>query len=104
MINTKVFAETERDLELLTVCPFCGEMTTVLVNKDDYVEWLNGALIQNVFPYLSADERERLISDICPSCWDKMFSEDEEEEEEDYEPDYDECGYDPYIGCYDFDC
>ena len=21
-----------------------------------------------------------------------------------YEPDYDECGYNPYMGCYDFDC
>jgi len=21
-----------------------------------------------------------------------------------YEPDYDECGYDPYMGCYSFDC
>lgn len=22
----------------------------------------------------------------------------------DYEPDVDECGYNPYMGCYDFDC
>ena len=22
----------------------------------------------------------------------------------DYEPDYDECGFNPYMGCYDFDC
>lgn len=28
----------------------------------------------------------------------------DEPEEEDYEPDYDECGYNPYMGCYDFDC
>lgn len=21
-----------------------------------------------------------------------------------YEPDYDECGFNPYMGCYDFDC
>jgi hypothetical protein len=28
----------------------------------------------------------------------------DEEETEDYEPDYDECGYNPYMGCYDFDC
>jgi hypothetical protein len=26
------------------------------------------------------------------------------EDEEDYEPNYDECGYNPYMGCYDFDC
>lgn len=28
----------------------------------------------------------------------------DEEDEEYYEPDYDECGYDPYMGCYSFDC
>lgn len=29
---------------------------------------------------------------------------DEEEESYDYEDDADECGYNPYMGCYDFDC
>ena len=29
---------------------------------------------------------------------------DEEEEDYDYEDDFDECGYNPYMGCYDFDC
>ena len=26
------------------------------------------------------------------------------EDDEDYEPDYDECGFDPYEGCYTYDC
>lgn len=26
------------------------------------------------------------------------------EDFEDYEPDYDECGFDPYEGCYTWDC
>lgn len=30
--------------------------------------------------------------------------EDEDEDFEDYEDDVDECGYNPYMGCYDFDC
>ena len=25
-------------------------------------------------------------------------------EDDDYEDSFDECGYNPYIGCYDFDC
>ena len=28
----------------------------------------------------------------------------EDEEDYDYEDDFDECGYNPYMGCYDFDC
>lgn len=27
-----------------------------------------------------------------------------ETSDEDYEPDYDECGFDPYEGCYTYDC
>jgi len=27
-----------------------------------------------------------------------------EQEPEDYDDDYDECGFDPYAGCYTYDC
>jgi len=97
-----------------TCCPFCGKENNVTVNSIDFEAWENGALIQDVMPYLSADEREALISGICPSCWDKMFPPEEEEElEEEEEPeefDYDfadtymEIGFNPYMGCYDEDC
>lgn len=30
--------------------------------------------------------------------------ESSESYDEDYEPDYDECGFDPYAGCYTYDC
>jgi hypothetical protein len=29
---------------------------------------------------------------------------DDEDDDYEYEPDYDECGFNPYMGCYDFDC
>lgn len=31
-------------------------------------------------------------------------SDDWDDYDEDYEPDYDECGFDPYMGCYSDDC
>ena len=31
-------------------------------------------------------------------------SDDWDDYDEDYEPDYDECGFDPYEGCYTYDC
>ena len=49
----------------------------------DYLDWSDGELAQVAFPYLSADEREMLITGICPTCWDKMF--DDGEEDEDYD-------------------
>lgn len=56
-------------------CPFCGEYHEVLVSEADYAEWQGGELAQNAFPYLTAEEREILISGICPDCWGKMFEE-----------------------------
>ena len=31
-------------------------------------------------------------------------SDDYDDYDTDYEPDYDECGFDPYEGCYTWDC
>lgn len=96
------------NFEVNTRCPFCGKETTILVNIVDYWEWVNeGKLAQEAFSYLTTEEREMVISGTCPDCWERMFGfeeEDEEEEDEDYYEDVDECGFNPYMGCYDFDC
>ncbi len=44
----------------------------------DFFKWQEGELAQNAFPYLSADEREMLISGVCPKCWAKTFGEEYE--------------------------
>lgn len=90
-----------------TRCPFCGKFTIITVKTVDFVLWMDGENAQQAFPYLSPNEREALISGICPDCWDKMFSDDEDEEEDEeeyFEDSYDECGFNPYMGCYDWDC
>ena len=70
----------------------------------DYLDWSEGELVQIAFPYLSAEERETLISGICPKCWDETFGEDDEDEEF-LDWDYNEdMGFDPYLGCYTDDC
>ena len=97
-----------KEVCVVTVCPMCGRANEIEVNEEDYWDWQDGTLAQDAFPYLSADEREMLISGICPTCWDKMFpmpEVDEEEDEEDYEEDpFLEVGFDPYMGCYSDDC
>lgn len=90
----KIFVET--------YCPMCHTYHYIEVNERDFYAWQGGKLAQDAFPYLSAEEREMLISGICSDCWEKMFSEDEDEE--DYEPDDLEMGFDPYEGCYTWDC
>lgn len=66
-----------KDTTIMTICPFCGRETDVAVNVEDVIDWCGGELIQNAFPYLSADEREMLVSGICPTCWDMTFGEED---------------------------
>lgn len=98
-----------KEFRITTACPFCGEVHNIWVNEVDYNAWFEGELAQDAFPYLSADEREMLISGICPTCWDGMFGIPEDDEYEDYDDDPDwgyneDMGYDAYLGCYTDDC
>ena len=54
-------------------CPFCGRGHEVEVNEMDYWDWEDGVLAQDAFPYLSATEREQLISHLCPDCQRDIF-------------------------------
>ena len=55
-------------------CPFCGEIFHITVPTEGYVLWkYEGVLIQEALPMLTANEREQLISGICPKCWDGLF-------------------------------
>lgn len=55
-------------------CPMCGQRHTLEVEEDDYKKYINGeGYVQTIFPYLSSDEREMLISGMCPDCWKRLF-------------------------------
>ena len=57
------------------VCPKCDELKILTVDSDKLKNWLfNKIPIQEVFPDMSRDDRERLQSGTCPKCWDEMFS------------------------------
>ena len=62
-----------KEVCVITRCPFCGRSNEVEVNEMDYLDWDDGMKVQDAFPYLTASEREMLISGICPTCWDAMF-------------------------------
>lgn len=70
------------DRLLSIVCRFCGKQYDLKVRLKDVTDWRGGKYIQEAFPYLSAAERELLISKTCNSCFDKMFKEVDEEGEE----------------------
>lgn len=43
---------------------------------DDWHAYHDGQLVQVCFPYLSADDREFLITGSTPEEWDELFGED----------------------------
>lgn len=57
------------------ICPFCGNEHFVAVGEEDFFAWQNGKLAQDAFPYLTATEREQLISKLCPACQTLIFGE-----------------------------
>ena len=38
--------------------------------------WVDGSMLQDVMPDISADEREFIMTGITPDEWDAMFGED----------------------------
>ena len=53
-------------------CPFCKRRYQNVFDADAYRKWEHGMTVQDAFPDRSADDREFLITGICPECWDKM--------------------------------
>lgn len=58
-----------KEITIITHCPICHRANFVEVNEADYWDWRDGALAQDVFPYLSTNERGMLINGICSTCW-----------------------------------
>jgi len=56
-------------------CPVteCPNKKTFMIHENDYNKWKSGGLIQNIFPHLSIDDREMLISGICQPCWKDIY-------------------------------
>jgi hypothetical protein len=67
-------------------CPLCGGATVITLESDDEASrlgrWLSGeSYVQVMFPELSADEREILMTGCHSDCWDNTFKESETEDD-----------------------
>lgn len=58
-----------------TQCPFCQKIHEIPATLKQVLELNspNRRHIQEIFPELSAQEREMIISGTCPECWDKYM-------------------------------
>jgi hypothetical protein len=61
---------------LTRTCPFCRKEHSITVGQEDFARGkalaAGGALAQEAFPSWTPDEREFLISGVCPKCWDSL--------------------------------
>jgi hypothetical protein len=74
MINENVYGFTRK-------CFHCGEESEFYLSFDEYERLiLNNEYIQDVFPFLSKELREVMISGTHPNCWEEMFSAIDEDE------------------------
>ena len=68
--------EQKFNFEVDLYCDSCDHKETVLVREHDYDAWAgNGVYIQDALYYLSADQRELMISNTCGDCWKKLYGE-----------------------------
>lgn len=58
-------------------CPWCKQ-PSFLSLEDWKLEQMKSAHVQDVFPEMSVDDRELLISGTHAACWDAMFGDEEE--------------------------
>jgi hypothetical protein len=53
-------------------CVVCGKVVALRVDPEDVERWRSGVFVQDAFAYLSAAEREMLISATCGDCYGRM--------------------------------
>ena len=69
-----VAAYQDRSFVLDVECWHCGVITSLILNKEDLIDWMSGSgPIEKILYYLSANERELLISNTCGECFDNLF-------------------------------
>jgi hypothetical protein len=67
----------EFDTTFRITCKMCNRVHFVSLFESDFESWQNGKLIQNALPYLNVDQRELLQTQICGTCFDMMFSDED---------------------------
>lgn len=63
-------------------CSFCNTEYTVEMTTSQFNELQSPHRrhIQDIIPELAPEMRELFISGMCPKCWDKLFSFEDEDE------------------------
>lgn len=80
MPDIKRVSSTQTETTLEVICPHCKQPKQLTVVKSEFAAWLaTDKLIQQAMPSINADDRELLITGICPLCWTALFGPEPDE-------------------------
>jgi hypothetical protein len=67
-------------IDLKTTCHRCKTDHVLKGIDEDALKLYShaGVLIQQAFPNLSSEDRERIMTGTCPACWDEIFPPEDE--------------------------
>jgi len=65
------------DTTFSVTCRMCGCVNFVSVVESDFNNWKRGQVIQSALLYLDVNQRELLQTQICGTCFDAMFSDED---------------------------
>lgn len=80
------FSSGNPERAMIKTCRWCAYESVIYMTEIQYEKWYNqDSYVQDIFPHVSKEEREILISGTHPICWNEMFVDIEEEDEDDIE-------------------
>jgi hypothetical protein len=65
-------------MNLKVRCDVCKAVFELQVDASRYQRWKSGeGYVQTMFPELTSDQRELLLSQTCGKCFDSLFKEED---------------------------
>lgn len=62
-------------------CPHCNNSYEVPITEAEFLNWdFQTTYVQDAFPQLPPEQREQLVTGICPECWNQIFPEEDEDD------------------------
>jgi len=81
MRHLTVVKQNPRETVLQATCPDCGIVEEFTVSSASLQMWTRGDRIQDAFPELGENQREKMQTGFCDPCWQKMWAYLNDEEE-----------------------
>lgn len=75
-LRNQINVSDEKFTDFEVECRICYNKTLFTLESEGLLRWKNGEKIQNIFPMISPNNRELLISQTCGECFDKLFAEE----------------------------